>query len=184
MSTEAGEVLARTERLVLREVRPHDLRILVRMWQDPVMRRYLGGPVSDEVAAERWVGDHTGGLMVARSSGEIVGWCHLGRYRTGDLELSYVFLPEWWGRGYAREGCAAVVGLAFDRFPEAPRLVAVTQAANVRSVHLLEALGMVRVDTFEEFDAPQVMYAIDCPWAGAWVDGGHPDVKAPGGGEE
>ncbi|MGC5311801.1 GNAT family N-acetyltransferase [Micromonospora zamorensis] len=165
MSIESGEALARTDRLVLREVRARDLPVLERMWRDPVMRRYLGGPVSDEVAAERRVGDHTGGLMVARSSGEIVGWCHLGRYRTGDLELSYVFLPEWWGRGYAREGCAAAVGLAFDRFPDAPRLVAVTQEANRRSIRLLEALGMVLVDTFEEFGARQVMYAIDRPYS-------------------
>ncbi|MBQ1072116.1 GNAT family N-acetyltransferase [Micromonospora sp. C31] len=165
MSTERDEALARTERLVLREVRSHDLSVLERMWQDPVMRRHLGGPVSDEVVAERRVGDHTGGLMVTRSSGEFVGWCHLGRYRTGDLELSYVFLPEWWGRGYAREASAAAIGLAFDRFPDAPRLIAVAQEANVRSVRLLEALGMVRVDTFEEFAARQVMYAIDRPQA-------------------
>ncbi|PSK66960.1 hypothetical protein B0E53_01035 [Micromonospora sp. MH33] len=163
MSTESREALARTERLVLRDVRSSDLPVLERMWQDPVMRRYLGGPVSDDVAAERRVGDHTGGLMVTRSSGEIVGWCHLGRYRTGDLELSYVFLPEWWGRGYAREACTTAIGLAFDRFPDAPRLIAVTQEANGRSVRLLEALGMVRVDAFEEFNARQVMYAIGRP---------------------
>ncbi|MFC4148011.1 GNAT family N-acetyltransferase [Micromonospora mangrovi] len=163
MNTESDEALASTERLVLREVRSHDLAVLERMWQDPVMRRYLGGPVPDEVVAERRVGDHTGSLMVTKRSGEIVGWCRLGRYRTGDLELSYAFLPEWWGRGYAREGCAAAVGLAFDRFPDATRLVAVTQEANRRSVHLLEALGMVRVDTFDEFGARQVMYAVDRP---------------------
>ncbi|MGW3620655.1 GNAT family N-acetyltransferase [Micromonospora arida] len=186
MSADSAEALPRTERLVLREVRAHDLPVLERMWQDPVMRRYLGGPVPAEVAAERRVGDHSGGLMLTRSSGEIVGWCHLGRYRTGDLELSYVFLPEWWGHGYAREGCAAAIGLAFDRFPDAPRLVAVTQEANLRSVRLLQALGMVRVDTFEEFGARQVMYAIDRPWAapGAWADGGHRDVKASDGGEK
>ncbi|MER7439608.1 GNAT family N-acetyltransferase [Micromonospora avicenniae] len=123
MSTEPGEVLARTERLVLREVQPSDLPVLERMWRDPAMRRYLGGPVSDEVLAERRVRDHTGGLMVARGSGETVGWCHLGRYRTGDLELSYVFLPEWWGRGYARESSVAARGLAFDWFPEDARQV-------------------------------------------------------------
>ncbi|QGN46779.1 GNAT family N-acetyltransferase [Micromonospora sp. WMMC415] len=186
MSAESVEALARTERLVLRKVRAHDLPVLGRMWQDPVMRRYLGGPVSDEVAAERRAGDPTGGLMVTRSSGEIVGWCHLGRYRTGDLELSYIFLPEWWGRGYAREGCTAAIGLAFDRFPDASRLVAVTQEANRRSVCLLEALGMVRVDTFEEFGARQVMYAIDRQRAasGAGADRRHLDAEASRDGEK
>ncbi|MEV4691115.1 GNAT family N-acetyltransferase [Micromonospora echinospora] len=163
MITEHGEALTTTERLVLREVQSSDMAVIERMWRDPVMRRYLGGPVSDEEVAERRKYDQAGGLMVATHSGEVVGRCHLGRYRTGDLELSYVFLPEWWGRGYAREACAAAIGLAFDRFSDASRLIAVTQEANTRSVRLMEALGMARVDAFEEFGACQVMYAIDRP---------------------
>ena len=158
-----GQAPVRTKRLVLREVRSSDPPVLERMLRDPLMRRYLGGPVSDETIAGRLTGASQGRLMVARCSGEIVGWCHLGRYRTGDLELSYVFLPEWWGRGYAREACAAAIGLAFELFRDDPRLVAVTQEANARSARLLEALGMVRVDAFEEFGARQVMYAIDRP---------------------
>ncbi|WP_327029613.1 GNAT family N-acetyltransferase [Micromonospora sp. NBC_01740] len=164
MTSEVGSPLAVTGRLVLREVHSSDMAVIERMWRDPVMRRYLGGPVSDVELAERRRYDQAGGLMVATHSGEAVGRCHLGRYRTGDLELSYVFLPEWWGRGYAREACAAAIGLAFDRFADAARLIAVTQEANTRSVRLLEALGMVRVDAFEEFAARQVMYAIDRPW--------------------
>ena len=77
--------------------------------------------------------------------------------------MSYVFLPEWWGRGYAREACAAAIGLAFELFRDDPRLVAVTQEANAPSVRLLEALGLVRVGAFEEFDARQLMYAIKRP---------------------
>jgi len=170
-----GQAPVRTKRLVLREVRSSDLPVLERMLRDPLMRRYLGGPVSDETIAGRLTGASQGRLMVARRSGEIVGWCHLGRYRTGDLELSYVFLPEWWGRGYAREACAAAIGLAFELFRDDPRLVAVTQEANARSARLLEALGMVRVDAFEEFGARQVMYAIDRP---ARRPGGPPRRRA------
>ncbi|MEH1100606.1 GNAT family N-acetyltransferase [Micromonospora sp. CPCC 205561] len=174
MTSEAGASPIRTKRLVLREVRTADLAVLERMWRDPVMRRHLGGPLTDEAVAARRAGDQTGGLMVTTSSGTAVGWCHLGRYRTGDVELSYVFLPEWWGRGYAREACAAAVGPAFDLFPDVARLVAVTQESNVRSVRLLEAIGMVRVDAFEEFGAGQAMYAIRRPGAerGAWAGGG------------
>ncbi|MFF3864593.1 GNAT family N-acetyltransferase [Micromonospora sp. NPDC001898] len=103
------------------------------------------------------------GFMVTLRLGAVVGWCRLGRYRTGELELSYVFLPEWWGRGYAREACAAAVGPAFERFPDDARLIAVTQEASDRSVRLLDGLGMTRVDAFEEFGARQVRYAVDRP---------------------
>ncbi|MER5701425.1 GNAT family N-acetyltransferase [Micromonospora sp. NPDC002296] len=67
------------------------------------------------------------------------------------------------GRGYAREACAAAVGLTFERFPDDARLIAVTQEPNDRSVRLLEALGMTRVDAFAEFGARQVRYAVDRP---------------------
>ncbi|WP_405100728.1 GNAT family N-acetyltransferase [Micromonospora sp. NBC_01412] len=152
-----------TDRLVLRAVRPADLAVLERMWRDPLMRRHLGGPLPDDVVAKRRAGGGIGGFMVTLRFGEVVGWCHLGRYRTGELELSYVFLSEWWGWGYAREACAAAVGLAFERFPDDARLIAVTQETNDRSVRLLEALGMTRVDAFEEFGARQVRYAVDRP---------------------
>jgi hypothetical protein len=40
-------------------------------------------------------------------------------------------------------------------------VVAVTQEANDRSRRLLESVGMSLVDSFVEFDAPQVMYLVD-----------------------
>ncbi|WP_320066548.1 GNAT family N-acetyltransferase [Micromonospora sp. RTGN7] len=160
-----------TERLVLREAGTGDLTILERMWRDPVVRRHLGGPLSEEAVAARRSAGGVGGFMAELHSGEVVGWCHLGRYRTGELELSYAFLPGHWGRGYAREACGAIVGVAFESFPDDARLIAVTQEANGRSVRLLEALGMTRVDRFDEFGACQVRYALDRPLAGR---AGHP----------
>ncbi|MGI5287329.1 GNAT family N-acetyltransferase [Nonomuraea polychroma] len=76
-----------------------------------------------------------------------------------DLELSYSFLPEHWGHGYAREACAAVLDRGFTNIPGTERIVAVTQAANGRSARLLQVLDMVKIDEFIRFDALQVMYA-------------------------
>jgi RimJ/RimL family protein N-acetyltransferase len=42
-----------------------------------------------------------------------------------------------------------------------PRIIAVTQEANERSRRLLSALGMRMVDRYEEFGAPQTVYAVD-----------------------
>ncbi|MGP3911280.1 GNAT family N-acetyltransferase [Nonomuraea sp. 10N515B] len=59
------------------------------------------------------------------------GWtrtsfCHYGRTEQDDLELSYSFLPEHWGHGYAHEACAAVLDRGFANVPDTGRIVAIT----------------------------------------------------------
>jgi RimJ/RimL family protein N-acetyltransferase len=61
-----------------------------------------------------------------------------------EREVSYAFLPEHWGHGYAREAVPAVIAWAFERLPApyAMRVVAETGADNQRSRRLLEAIGL------------------------------------------
>lgn len=95
------------------------------------------------------------------TGGVTIGFCHFGTYRTGDRELSYTFLPEHWGHGYATEACIAMLNLASTNACGNPggRVVAVTQTANVRSRRVLEKAGMIVVDSFEEWAEMQTMYA-------------------------
>lgn len=152
--------IAVTTRLTLRPVEPDDLVSLERTWTDPMVRRHLGGPLSPEAVAVRRAADvPRDAFTVADPAGVVLGFCYLGHYRTGDVELSYTFLPEHWGHGYAREACAAVLEHAFREDVALDRVVAVTQATNSRSRRLLGLLGMVETDRFVEFGEPQVMYA-------------------------
>lgn len=69
--------------------------------------------------------------------------------------MSYQFLPEHWGKGYAREAVGAVVARVLEGTPS---VVAVTQEANDRSRRLLEAVGLEHAESFVEWDAHQVLY--------------------------
>jgi len=63
---------------------------------------------------------------------------------TGDeLEVSYLLLPIYWGKGYVEEAVRAVLGWAASTLPDT-QVVAVTQVANARSMALLERLGFSR----------------------------------------
>ena len=93
--------------------------------------------------------------MVESDSGAI-GVVVIGR-RLGDVELSYQFLPEHWGHGYAREACAAALAWALRDVADGRRIVAVTQRANSASVALLEQLGMVEDARFEEWGEKQLL---------------------------
>ncbi|WP_395358801.1 GNAT family N-acetyltransferase [Streptomyces sp. YH02] len=148
-----------TERLRLRPVRAADVPAITRLWTDAEVRRHLGGPVAEQVVRirQRRVVGAPGVYAVVRAVDEVL----LGLVtvepgaRDGETEVSYQFLPEHWGHGYAREAVAAVVEATLL---DTPTVVALTQEANRRSRRLLEAVGMTHVSSFVEYDAHQVLY--------------------------
>ncbi|MEV5973102.1 GNAT family N-acetyltransferase [Streptomyces sp. NPDC051921] len=148
-----------TERLVLRGVRARDVPAVTRLWTDPEVRRHLGGPVVESVIRirQRRIVGAPGFHAVERAcDGVVLGLVTVQREgRNGETEVSYQFLPEHWGQGYAREAVAAAVERALE---DVPAVVAVTQEANTPSRRLLEAVGMTHAESFVEWDAHQVLY--------------------------
>jgi len=77
-----------------------------------------------------------------RADGVTIGMCGLlKRDGLDDIELGFAFLPSGRGQGYAREAAGAVIGFGFGSL-SAPRIVAITNAANVASARVLEGVGM------------------------------------------
>lgn len=155
-----------TARLALRPAEAADIPAVSRLWTDPGVRRYLGGPVAADEVARRMRGfERSSGnfVVVSRADATVLGLVTVipGSDRGSRAEVSYRFLPEHWGRGYAREAVSAVVTWALREISPPPSaVVAVTQEANDRSRHLYESIGMILIDSFVEFDAPQVMYSV------------------------
>ncbi|MEU8604685.1 GNAT family N-acetyltransferase [Streptomyces parvulus] len=161
----------RTERLVLRESETRDRAACVDLFASSEVWTYLGGPrpraelesALPEVPGRRpgvFVVDHEGAMigtvMFDRRDAERPG--HV-RPDAEEAELSYMFLPEAWGRGYALEACSAALGWFAEAFPGEP-VVLCTQVANDRSVRVAEKLGFSEMERFEEFGAEQ--------WFGLW----------------
>lgn len=159
--------LLSSARLVLRPAEAADVPAVSRLWTDPEVRRYLGGPVSVDEVARRMRGfEHSPGnfVVASRTNRTVLGLVTVipDPDRDSRAEVSYRFLPEHWGHGYAREAVSAAVTWALREISPPPStVVAVTQEANGRSRHLLESIGMILIGSFVEFDAPQVMYSVD-----------------------
>lgn len=103
-----------TARLVLRPVEAADISAISPLWTDPQVRRYLGGPVTaDEVARRQrgYVGAPGTFGVASRADGTVLGLVIMtpDSARDGQAEVSYLFLPEHWGHGYAREAVTAVL---------------------------------------------------------------------------
>ncbi|BCJ36177.1 N-acetyltransferase [Actinocatenispora thailandica] len=157
-----------TDRLRLRAFSGSDVPFLVEMGGDPETWRYLGGvrPLEERRRSIERAFD-TPNVFIACAGTAQIGFISL---RTCDREsaggapeIGYVFARAHWGRGYAREAVAAVLDWGFATFPEAPRIVALTQEANGRSRRLLESLGMRLVERYFAWDAEQTMFAVDRP---------------------
>ena len=134
-----------------------------KLYQCESGRRYLGGPrvgaAFDGIFA-RMLASRSPTSWTVRLKGDrsFIGWLALHPHHDGqDTEVSYQFLPEFWGRGLARETVGAVVDHARNTLA-LPRVVAEIQTANLRSRRLLESLGFEPLRTVRRFDEDQTIY--------------------------
>ena len=116
--------LITTRRVTLRCPTDEDRPAISRVLTDPDVRRFLGGPVSDEdlaAFASRPIGRQTG-LFVAvlAETGRTIGTFALDDQRD-DRELSYQLLPEFWGQGLALEACGALLTWGWTELDEIGR---------------------------------------------------------------
>jgi RimJ/RimL family protein N-acetyltransferase len=89
--------------------------------------------------------EHGFGLWAAeeRTTGRFVGRIGLQYHRLWphDPEVGWGLDPAVWGRGYATEGGAASIEHAFGALGFA-RVVSIVLPANVRSIRVMERLGL------------------------------------------
>lgn len=141
-----------TERLLLRQVQEEDADFLVALTNDPDFLRFIGDRsirTRDDAIAYLRTGPflRAPGLLglcvvVAKSSGRPLGVCGLlQRDGLADVDLGFAFLPEHRGHGYAFEAADAMLQYGARRL-QLPRVVAIVDPANERSIALLGKLGM------------------------------------------
>lgn len=131
------------------------------------VRKYLGG-IRKEEAVEAALDDmlHSSEdfyYWVAREkhTDYFIGLISIDPHHDGTyVEISYQFLPDWWGRGYATETVGRVIQFALNEL-NLPKVLAETQTANASSRKLLERLGMKLERTTMRFGAEQAIYSIE-----------------------
>ena len=82
--------------------------------------------------------------VTLRDGGEMIGWVGLGRLdiEPDETEIYYGLSDEHWGRGYATEAAAALLGYAFRTLGLA-RIVAIVLPDNPASEQVLRKIGLV-----------------------------------------
>lgn len=119
---------------------------------DPAIYEYENAPpASVEALRERyarlesrWSGDGReewlNWVIEKRDDGALIGFVQATVYRTGTAAIAYELASAHWGRGWASEAVAAMIGELAARYG-VRRLRAVGKQRNLRSIRLLERLG-------------------------------------------
>jgi RimJ/RimL family protein N-acetyltransferase len=151
-----------TERLTLRGWRLDDAAPFARLYADAEASRYVGGPANAGdawrlMAAEagHWVLRGYGMWVVEEKGGApFTGLC--GLWEPGDwpeLEVGWIFLPDFHGRGYATEAGRRVRDYAYGVLG-ATTLVSYIHPDNEPSKRVARRLGAACEETIELRGAP------------------------------
>ncbi|HEV2864570.1 MAG TPA: GNAT family N-acetyltransferase [Pyrinomonadaceae bacterium] len=182
------EIIAETERLLLREWRPEDAGVLLSMTGDPDVMLHIGDrrPWESIERAEAWLGRVEASYrergygfwaVVEKSSGREIGSCGFGpRPGAETVEFGYLYARHAWGRGYATEAGREVLRHGFENlgFGE---VIACTTPEHAASRRVLEKLGFefVGISVMEGEDEESAVYRQFNPKGRGEDDGKHAD---------
>jgi ribosomal-protein-alanine N-acetyltransferase len=155
----------RTDRLILRRWRESDREPFAEVNADPEVMRHMTAPLSrDESNAfieriEEGFNIWGFGLWAVelKGVGDFVGFTGLwppsfAAHFTPAIEIGWRLDRASWGNGYATEAARAALTYGFEQ-AGLEEIVSFTIPANIRSVAVMERLGMTH-DPADDFDHP------------------------------
>jgi RimJ/RimL family protein N-acetyltransferase len=139
-----------TERLLIRPPELGDFDSAKAIWCDPRVRRYTGGVPSQETFERSFYDDLALAVtaygyrtIIERSSGAHVGDCGLIQKTVesqSEVEVTYFFNADHWGRGFATEAARAM--LDHGRALGLGRIIALIHPDNEASARVARRLQM------------------------------------------
>lgn len=158
-----------TKRCTINRLQKSDYSDVEKIYANQEVRKFLGGIRTEDsirVAFEEMLTSRQKSFYWAvreKQTERMIGLVSLAPHHEGVYqEVSYQFLPAWWGKGYASEVVSVVIHFALNEL-NLSTVVAETQTANKASCQLLERLGMQLEHTVFRFGAEQALYSIKTP---------------------
>ncbi|WP_257248020.1 GNAT family N-acetyltransferase [Clostridium botulinum] len=148
------------------KVQDSDYEKIKELYTDEKVRKFLGGIVSNEKLNSSFndmlTCDDNSFYWVVRlkDNNEVIGLASLDKHHDGlSTEVSYQFMPQYWGYGYAEEVVRRIIDYAFDELI-VKKIVAETQSANKASCKLLKKVGMSLEQIVSRFGTEQYIFSI------------------------
>jgi len=155
--------MIKTKRCTIKRFAKEHVGFLTTLVTDIKVRQYLGGIPSKqhiEKRVDRYLSNSKDDFWVVQEdgTGEFIGLISMNKMSIfRKAEISYEFLPNWWGKGYAIETIVEVIKHIFKK-TKYKKLIAITQTKNEKSKKILESIGMQLVKKKIMFDEEQSIY--------------------------
>jgi len=142
-----------SERLIYRPLTSSDIESWSPFFEDNPTERFLGSknlgptPISKATAwieKQMWRKDESvyGQLaVIEKSSNAFIGLGGIIERENDDYEITYSFLPDFWGKGYGTELAVYFKEFAFENM-DVPSVISMIHKENEASIHVARKNGM------------------------------------------
>ncbi|MYB49775.1 MAG: GNAT family N-acetyltransferase [Dehalococcoidia bacterium] len=171
------DVFLETDRLVIRNWRADDWRLIRPMSLDAEVMQYIGHyqPWSED-ETRQFVSNRISDFkrhgwtmwpLVLKETRAFVGYCGFlrrmyGEYE-GEIEIGYALAKDAWGKGLATEAAARILQYGFESLGF-ERVIASARPENARSIRVMEKMGMHSIGlSLNDKGRPVPHYAIENP---------------------
>lgn len=167
------EIIAATERLLLRKFIEEDASFIQELLNTPSWIKYIGDrnvkSIEDgkNYITERFIPHYQKMgfgfyAVISKDSKTCIGMCGLVKRDGLDgVDIGFAFMPNYEGKGYAKE--AALATLQHAKELNIHILLAITIKDNIKSIKLLERLGFAfkRFTTIPNDDEELMLFSIN-----------------------
>lgn len=142
--------LLTSERLGFRPFEDADFPNLERLDMDPEVRAHFPDGISTPAQINARIArgklsieanEYPEFAVIELETGRFAGRAGFGLIEGGEIEVGYVFLKEFWGRGLARESLRALLTWAKENL-KVPRIVAYAPSTHSASLNVMRRGGM------------------------------------------
>lgn len=151
MKKHPKEFVFTSHRLGYRLLKKSDFENYFKLDSNPKVREFFPNGILDAKDVEKNIEKNINffkkngfGVFIAieLNSGKFVGRCGFGETSTGEIEVGYVLLPEFWGKGLATEALIALLHWANQHIHSVDTIIAFTSSAHTTSQRILQKAGM------------------------------------------
>lgn len=164
------KIIAKTERLVLREFEESDALSFFELNNDPEVLKYTGDLAFQSIEEARQFlinYDHYKKYgfgrwaVLLKESNQFIGWCGIKYFAEKEYhDIGFRFFRKHWNKGYATEAALASLHVAFNDL----QLTSIHGRAmkdNIGSIKVLEKIGMNFLKEVDFEEHPGVLYVIN-----------------------
>lgn len=156
----------KTNRCIIESLKQDDYDDVKLLYLDNKVREFLGGAISDErynSSFKEMINNNEDSLywvIRLKNTNDFIGLVSIDTHHDEvSKELSYQFLPSYWGKGYALEVIREILNF-ISRELNINNLISETQVANKVSRRFLNNLGMKVVDKVYRFNVEQYIFSL------------------------